>query len=262
MVTYVYRDGKRLTPRMLYQINRLDTDLRRRFRVGVIVSDGLRTAEEQEVIWYARMTTAAGVRGRTVYETRWWNGQMWYRISPLGTVAPPRTSNHEIQGNTGAADLRDTGADAGITVKNSERGRWIRQHAHEYELVAEGDGFGEGWHFKALNIFAAVPSAGGGKTVTPNNGAPIPAGEEEDEEMAPKFTIRRTKNTASDAEKNTIRYALSEASSGYWEEHVDSHAGNMNKLATAYGTPDAIEQTGSAFATARTAHAAKRAGKA
>lgn len=161
MVTYVYRDGKRLTPWMLYQINRLDTDLYRAFGVRVIVSDGIRTNPEQVAIFLSRYVTAGNVRGRRVYDTRWWNGQLWYRISAAGTVAQPGTSNHEIQGTNAAVDLRDTGSDAGITVRNSVRGRWIRENTHKYDLVAEGDGFNEGWHFLVRNIFNAVPSGGG-----------------------------------------------------------------------------------------------------
>lgn len=99
------------------------------------------------------------------------------------------------------------------------------------------------------------PAGGGASKPTP---APDPIIEEEEEMV---YTIRKTKNTGENASKYPIRYALSEASSGYWEEATDSHAGNMNALATAYGTPDAIEQSESAFRVARDAHAAVRAGK-
>lgn len=93
------------------------------------------------------------------------------------------------------------------------------------------------------------------------NSAPAQPNEEEEEEMAPKYTIRETKNTEKDAAKYPIRFALCEATSGYWEEMIDSHYGNMNSLAAAYDTPDKIVQSGSAFAVARAAHAAVRTGK-
>lgn len=163
---FVFRDGARLTPWMDYQIGRLSHDMYTAFGVRVVVTSGIRTYEEQKRIFLERYVLAGDVRGRRVYDTRWWNGRLWYRISDQGTVAQPSTSNHEIQGSTAAVDIRDTGSDSGITNKNSKRGRWIRANAWRYGLVAEGDGFGEGWHFKVLAIFTAVPSkpAGGGSS--------------------------------------------------------------------------------------------------
>jgi len=165
MANWVFRDGARLTPWMKYQIDRLSAAMFAIFGVRVIVSSGVRTDAEQEAIFRARYVTAGNVRGRRVYDTRWWNGQLWYRISSAGTVAAPGTSNHQIRGTRGAVDIRDTGSDAGIMTASSARGRWIRQHAHEYDLVAEGDGFGEGWHFAVLNVYNTPP--GGGGNVTP-----------------------------------------------------------------------------------------------
>lgn len=164
MVDYVWMGQARLTPYMAYQLQRLDADLRKNFGVGLVCNSGIRTNQEQIDIFLSRYVTAGNVKGRHVYDTRWWNGQLWYRVSAAGTVAPPGSSNHEIQGTTAAVDIQDTGATAGITSKNSERGRWIRANAPNYDMVASGDGFGEGWHFDIKNIFNAVPGqpAGGG----------------------------------------------------------------------------------------------------
>ena len=156
-VTYVWRDGSRLTPWMLYIINLISAEMYARFRVRLLVSSGIRTNAEQRAIFFDRYVTAGNVRGRRVYDTRWWNGTRWYRISSAGTVAVPGTSNHEIQGNRAAVDIRDTGSDAGVTSRNSTRGRWIRQNAARFGLIASGDGFGEGWHFDIVNIFNAPP---------------------------------------------------------------------------------------------------------
>lgn len=158
---FTVRDGQRVTLWMLYQLNRLDAALFAVFGVHIIVSSGLRTYAEQEAIFRARYVTAGNINGRKVYDTRVWNGVTWYRISSAGTVAVPGTSNHEVQGSSGAVDIHDTGSDAGITVKGSKRGQWIRQHCGEFDMVAEGDGFGEGWHFKMLYI-DKIPSNGGG----------------------------------------------------------------------------------------------------
>ena len=160
--TFVSRDSCRLTPNMLYQINRLDADLYAAFRVHVVVSSGIRTYEEQKAIFLERYVTAGNINGRRVYDTRVWQGVTWYRISSAGTVAVPGTSNHEIQGTKAAVDIRDTGDDAGITVASSTRGRWIRANCSKYGMIASGDGFGEGWHFDMINIGDGVPESGGG----------------------------------------------------------------------------------------------------
>jgi hypothetical protein len=152
---------------MLYIINLIDAELYRAFRVNLLVSSGIRTYEEQVAIFRSRYVRAADVNGRRVYDTRWWNGVLWYRISSAGTVAQPGTSNHEIQGNKAAVDIRDTGDSAGVTVASSLRGRWLRQNAWRWGLVASGDGFGEGWHFDVLNIFNTPPSPSPDPAPTP-----------------------------------------------------------------------------------------------
>jgi len=158
MVDYVFWKGARVTPYMAYQLTRLDHDLQSLYGVALLCQSGIRLYSEQVTLFLSRYVTAGNVRGRYVYDKRWWNGQLWFRISGAGTVAAPSTSNHEIQGTTAAVDISDTGASAGITVKNSDRGKWLRAHAHEYDLVASGDSFGEGWHFDILHIFSAVPA--------------------------------------------------------------------------------------------------------
>jgi len=175
MVTFVTWKGQRVTPWMAYQLNRLDHDIKNAFGVTVGSTSAIRTDQEQLDVWYARYVTAGDVRGRKVYDTRWWNGQLWYRISSAGTVAQPGTSNHQIQGSKAAVDIYDSGSDAGITVANSTRGRWIRQNAWRYDMIASGDGFGEGWHFDMVNIFNTPPGGSGGDGT--------PATEKEDEDM-------------------------------------------------------------------------------
>lgn len=189
--TFVYRDGARLTLWMLYVITVLDAELWRLFGVHVIVTSAIRLHQEQIDIFRKRYVLAGGVNGRRVYDTRVWQGQRWYRIDPIGTVAPPGLSNHEIQGTTAAFDLRDTGRDAGITVKNSARGRWFRKvFMPKWGMDPEGDGFGEGWHSRIRNIDRtppASPTSGGNATPIPNPTDPAPAPEEEEDDM-PKNT--------------------------------------------------------------------------
>ena len=186
--TFVRRDGKKVTPWMDYQLGRLSAEMQQRFGVRVLVSDGVRTYEYQKAIFLARYVRAAQVNGRRVYDTRWWNGVLWYRISSAGTVAQPGTSNHEIQGSRGAVDIRDSGNDAGVTVRTSTRGKWLRQNAARFGMVASGDGFGEGWHFDMLNIFKTPPAPSGG------GGTPIPTPSEE-EDMFPAVLINESNPT-------------------------------------------------------------------
>lgn len=161
-LTFVSRNGQRLTPYMLYQLDRLNAAFKARWGLELIVTSGIRTYQDQVDIFVARYVKAGDIRGRKVYDTRVWNGVKWYRISAAGTVAVPGTSNHEVQGTNGAMDIRDTGNDAGVTSKNSARGRWIRAEYNKYDMEAEGDNFGEGWHVKVRNIGKAVPGGSGG----------------------------------------------------------------------------------------------------
>jgi len=175
--TWVFRDGARLTPWMAYRIDQLNVDFKKAFGYRVIVSSGVRTEAEQKAIFLARYVRYADVRGRRVYDTRWWNGVLWYRVSAAGTVAAPNSpqANHQIQGTKGAVDIRDNGPDAGIMTASSKRGRWIRQNASKYDLVADGDGFGEGWHFAMLGVLRTPPGSGssGGSTPIPPKEKPV-----------------------------------------------------------------------------------------
>lgn len=166
MTTYVTRDGSRLTPFMLYQINRLNTDLKNAFGVEVRVTSGIRTRQEHINIFLARYVTAGNVRGRRVYDTRVWKGVRYYRISSIGTVAVPGYSNHEVQGTAAAVDLRDTGRDGGIATMGSKRSNWLRANCGKYGMDPEGFNFGEAWHYRFRNAFQAVPGGGGGGSVS------------------------------------------------------------------------------------------------
>lgn len=170
MAAYVFRDGARVTPWMKYQLDRLDADFFKRFGCHIIVSSGIRTEQEQRNIFFSRYVLAGAVRGRRVYDTRWFEGKLWYRVSSAGTVAQPRTSNHEVQGSKAAVDLRDTGKDAGVSVAGSARSNWLRANAAKYDLVPSGFGFGEAWHYDCLNIHKSPPAAPAGSTPTTSKG--------------------------------------------------------------------------------------------
>lgn len=174
-INYVYWKGARLTPWMLYQLQRLDADLYRDWGLRLNVESAIRLHEEQRQIFFDRYTT--NPNGRYIYplngrpDKRWYLGNWWYRIKDGGTVAAPGESNHEIRGQNAAVDISDTGDANGITKKNSARGRWLRSRLHLYDMDAEGDGFGEGWHFRVRGIFRTppgTPSGGNSKPFTPD----------------------------------------------------------------------------------------------
>lgn len=167
MSTYFYRDGARLTPYMLHQVERLNAELNRRFGVDVRVTSGIRLRQEQVNIFLERYVTAGRVRGRKVYDTRVWKGVRYFRISSAGTVAIPGTSFHEIQGTSAALDLRDTGGDHGIATMGSARSNWLRAHCGDCDMEPEGFRFGEAWHYKIRNIFDDVPGTPLGSEAAP-----------------------------------------------------------------------------------------------
>ncbi|MGO1267095.1 MAG: D-alanyl-D-alanine carboxypeptidase family protein [Microbacterium gubbeenense] len=123
----------------------------------LIVSSGIRTYVEQVAIFTARYTLAPN--GRRVYDARWWKGQLWYRISAVGTVAAPGSSNHE----TGRSlDLRDSGPDAGVAASfNTHRNRLLSANLHRFGFTHTGKNFGEPWHIEQLQV--ADPFLGQGK---------------------------------------------------------------------------------------------------
>lgn len=180
-IEFVSRDGSRLTPYMFYQMERLAKDLKRLFGVDLHVTSGIRLYQEQVDIFLKRYVTAGDINGRRVYDTRVWRGVRYYRISSFGTVAVPGTSNHEIQGTSGAVDLSDNGRDGGIGTWGSARSNWLRANCHRYGMIAEGFNFREAWHYKVLNIFNAVPNSGSGASTPKPTPTPRPVEEEEDD---------------------------------------------------------------------------------
>lgn len=167
-IEYVYRNGSRLTPWMAHCFDLLDRDLQALFGVRAICTSGIRTYQEQVDIFLARYRLQATGSGK-YNDVRWWQGRRYVRVSGLGTVAPPGSSNHEIQLNYyGAMDLADTGG-AGIGTMGSERSNWLRANAAAYGLEPEGFKFGEAWHYRVPNIFRAAPTP-----TTPPAPIPVP----------------------------------------------------------------------------------------
>lgn len=164
---YVYRDGSRLTPWMLYIIERANREFEARWGCELLVTSGIRTHQEQINIFLSKYRVQWFGNG-PYGDVRWWNGKRYVRHVGGGTVAPPSKSNHEIQGTgddaKAAFDLRDSGRDAGVSRGNNPRANWLRENAPRLGLIASGYGFGEPWHYDVPGIFRTPPTAptGGG----------------------------------------------------------------------------------------------------
>jgi hypothetical protein len=169
---YVTVDGQRVPAELAVDWANLKRDFEAAFPgITLVIVSGTRTDAEQEQIFRERYVTAGNVRGRRVYDTRWWNGQLWYRISSAGTVAQPGTSNHQESGPNGprSVDIRDTGGDAGVTRAGSRRDQWMQANAGRHHFENEGNAFNERWHKKWVGTFGQTGTPAGG-------GAPAASG--------------------------------------------------------------------------------------
>lgn len=163
---YVLRNGQRLEENVARNYDGMASAFLKDTGCSLIVTSGTRTDAEQEKIFRDRYVTAANIKGRKVYDTRVWNGVLWYRISSAGTVAVPKTSNHQESGPNGprSIDIRDSGANAGVTVRGSSRDKWMEKNASRWNFENEGYKFGEPWHktFRGtIGGSSSLPATGG-----------------------------------------------------------------------------------------------------
>ena len=146
--TYELIDGQRVETNVASAFRRMAADFKRDTGCTLHVRSGTRTDQEQINIFLSRYVTAGNVNGRKVYDTRVWNGTRYYRVSAAGTVAVPKTSNHEENGPNGprSIDIYDSGSDAGVTSRGSARDKWMERNAGNYGFENEGYNFSEPWH--------------------------------------------------------------------------------------------------------------------
>jgi hypothetical protein len=133
------------------------------------VVDGDRSYEAQVAVFLERYALAANIGGRRVYDWRTWNGALYGRISPEGTVAPPsRTAPH----------VAKIAADLGAPYNN----RFTAAHARLQQigpglgLVWTGRNFGEDWHWETNRGVGQITAAA-------SVSAALPTPEPEEEEM-------------------------------------------------------------------------------
>lgn len=241
-MSWVWRDGQRLTAAMLYDLIALDDEFFRRTgeRLKISAGGGVRTSEEQERIFRERYRVQWSGNG-PYNDVRWWNGQRWVRVSGLGTVAVPKTSNHEINvaaGRRGALDLYDTGRDAGLLTRGSFRANVFDEIAGRYGYDSEGYGFGETWH-KRYNRdpWRAVPSTASAGRPIPK---PAPVPEPEPKEYPAVATGVIYTNEKADEERSG---AIIDTESGLFSEFKWFPPAYADGLAVTFGAEKAAKIT-------------------
>lgn len=139
---YTTIDGQRVEVTVAEAYNKLKRAFENAFPgLTLVVSSGTRTREEQAALYHG-----------------WIN-----RLPGYSLAAAPGYSNHEETGPRGprALDLRDTGADAGVTVAGSTRSQWLRANAAAYGFDPAGFRFGvvEPWHYEYTGPLGVVGGA-------------------------------------------------------------------------------------------------------
>lgn len=164
MSDYTVIDGQEVANTLVPWFKAMDAEFYARTGERLIISSGRRSYEKQKSIFLSRYVTAGNIRGRYVYDTRWWNGQLWYRISSAGTVAQPGTSLHE---KNSALDVRDTGGDPGVTRAGTYRSNVLKEIAPKYGFDTTGLRlYGEPWHLDFVGVPASPAPSSAGR-VTP-----------------------------------------------------------------------------------------------
>lgn len=151
-------DGQTVHHSVAAAYRKLEAAFYAAFGLGLIISSGWRSHEEQVKLFTTRYRvqwTGKGPFG----DVRWWNGKRYVRYSSNGTVAVPGTSLHE---SYRAIDIRDTGGDPGVTRKNTRRSNWIKDNARRFGFTPNGFNFGEPWHIEFTGYLAPAPSTAGG----------------------------------------------------------------------------------------------------
>lgn len=140
MTTYVIVDGQRVTPQVAADYHRLEAEFRRVFGLGLIISSGTRTWGEQKALWDAYNSGRSRIRAAHPDDPKAFHVE----TNPIG----PR-----------AIDIRDSGADAGVTRYGNPRSKWIRDNAHRFNFDPAGyDHYNEPWHLEHTGATtASVP---------------------------------------------------------------------------------------------------------
>lgn len=145
MYAYTNIDGHRVEVNVAAAFQRMRSAFQAQFGLTLIVSDGTRTREQQSKLY-----------------------DDWINRRPgANLAAPPGQSNHEEYGPRGprALDLRDSGADWGVTRLGTTRSDWLAANAYRFQFTPAGHTFSprEAWHYEytgQLAVDTPAPDAG------------------------------------------------------------------------------------------------------
>ena len=127
---YVIIDGKRVNKAFADDYYRMERAFKDAFGLDIIVSDGVRTYEEQKRGYNDYIS------GRT--SVRWANPDSPQAYHVETNKSGPR-----------AIDIRDSGNTAGVTRYGNARSNWIRDNARKYNWNPRGyHEFNEPWHLE------------------------------------------------------------------------------------------------------------------
>ena len=242
-MSFVWRDGSRFTPRMLYDFERLAAAFAAEFPgFRLFATSALRLHSEQVALFLERFvvqSTGVGPFG----DVRWWDGRRWVRVRGPGTVAPPGTSNHEFESTGyGAVDVRDNGKDPGVTIAGNARSNWMRANCSRFNFEPEGYQFREPWHLKYVGpLWAGVPGGAGDGT----GGAVAPPTDDDDDDTEGQDMNNSGfwySDTGSAGPTDTVVYLIANPVSGWWHEYSNGPGlgpmpgGYNNGVAAAFRT--------------------------
>lgn len=144
--SYTTRDGQRVEVHGAAAYDRMNAAFKASKGYQLFVSSGVRTTAEQQYFWNGYIKGLPG----------------------FNLAARPGTSNHEENGPVGprALDIRDSGPNAGVTTRGTDRDRWMEQNAGTFGFKNAGYSFSkvEAWHKEYQGSLAgsvAAPSQGG-----------------------------------------------------------------------------------------------------
>jgi peptidoglycan hydrolase-like protein with peptidoglycan-binding domain len=142
--TYTQINGQRVQVSVAAAFQNLRAAFKAATGLDLLVTSGTRTRAEQQHLYNL------------------------YRAGKGNLAAVPGSSNHEENGPRGprALDIRDSGAGAGVTVRNNVRSNWIKANASRYGFNPAGYSFSriEPWHIEYTG--ALNNTVGGGSSAT------------------------------------------------------------------------------------------------
>jgi peptidoglycan hydrolase-like protein with peptidoglycan-binding domain len=115
----------------------------------ITVNSAYRAYNTQDTLFRDHYVPFSQLNGRKWFDSWWWNGQLWCRVSGNARIAPPGDSNH---GEGLAVDLAEP------YMTTGPKHAWFVDRLDFYGFWWEGKGFDEPWHYTSRNKFPKRPA--------------------------------------------------------------------------------------------------------